>query len=286
VYRLTHEFGGTVDQLVVTNGEGGSQFVAPAQSYYGLPLAERHTVRKHLVRIRRQEVVRAGKILGVRHNYFLDEKDSGFTLDPRTGLQEWNIARIRRELLELLRRERYDFVFTLLPSSDTHGHHQTVALLALEIVGELDPAHRPAVLGVRTASAREELSERFSESAEFPWVKTTTAAPAWVFDRRMPIESATGLDYSIVANWIIAEHKTQGMFQMEFGRKTHECYWLFETAGARARSRCNLLWDQMLGKRTAPNRAATAQSGDRSQEMVYAELETVLNTHSRPCDTT
>jgi LmbE family N-acetylglucosaminyl deacetylase len=270
LYRVAHEFGGTVDQLVITNGEGGSQFAAPAQAYYRLPLAQCQTAGKHLAKIRRQEVRRAGWILGVRRHYFLDEKDTGFTRDPRVGLQEWNIVRIRRELLHLLRREN-DLVLTLLPLADTHGHHQTVALLTLEIMAEFDPSQRPAVLGVRTATAREQLFARFSQSPEFPWV-TTTAEPAWVFDRRTPIDAASGLDYSIVANWIIAEHKTQGMFQMEFGRKTHECYWLFDTVGSWGRSRCDLFWGKMLGKSRTLPRAGTAEFIRATEESAYAKL--------------
>ena len=33
VYRLTHELGAAVDQVVVTNGEGGHQYAALCRSY-------------------------------------------------------------------------------------------------------------------------------------------------------------------------------------------------------------------------------------------------------------
>jgi len=48
---------------------------------------------------------------------------------------------------------RYDLVLVLLPSPDTHGHHQTVAQLTLEAVANLEPPDRPAVLGTRTMTA-------------------------------------------------------------------------------------------------------------------------------------
>lgn len=37
LYRITHELGGIADQVVVTNGEGGHHYAAPAARYYGLP---------------------------------------------------------------------------------------------------------------------------------------------------------------------------------------------------------------------------------------------------------
>jgi hypothetical protein len=39
------------------------------------------------------------------------------------------------------------------------------------------------------------------------------------------------LDHRIVVNWVISEHKSQGFFQMEGCRRTHEHYWLFELSG-------------------------------------------------------
>jgi LmbE family N-acetylglucosaminyl deacetylase len=131
LYRITHELGGAVDQVVVTNGEAGTQYSAPAQAYYGLHLSEEASGRKRLARLRRKEALRAGQILGIRHNYFLDQKDTGFTFDPLEGLQAWNIELVQRELVRLLEREKYDLVLVLLPSPGTHGHHQTVAQVTL-----------------------------------------------------------------------------------------------------------------------------------------------------------
>jgi LmbE family N-acetylglucosaminyl deacetylase len=225
LYRITHELGGTVDQVVVTNGEAGTQYSAPAQVFYGLPLDEGPTGRKRLARIRRQELLRASRVLGIRHNYLFDQKDTGLTSNPREGLYAWNVELIQQELFRLMEREEYDLVLILLPSPDTHGHHQAVAQLTLEVVANLEPQARPAVLGVRTDAAR------FSGLEGFPLTRTTSAEPAWSFDRRTPLHSHHALDYSIIVNWVIAEHKSQGSFQMEFGRSTHEHFWLFEAGG-------------------------------------------------------
>lgn len=231
LYRITHELGGAVDQVVVTNGEAGTQYSAPAQAYYGLSLSEEAAGRKRLARLRRKEVLRAGQILGIRHNYFFEQKDTGFTFDAQDGFRAWNTNLIRHQLLALLKSERYDLALVLLPSADTHGHHQTVAQITLEAVANLEPAYRPAAVGVRTVTSEIELPESFSELEGFPLTRTTSAEPAWTFDRRTPLKCHRALDYSIVVNWVIAEHKSQGIFQMEYGRRMQEHFWLFEAGG-------------------------------------------------------
>ena len=231
LYRITHELGGAVDQVVVTNGEAGRQYSAPAEAYYGLSLSEGTSGRKRLARLRREEVLRASQILGIRHNYFFDQKDTGFTFDPLEGFHAWNIELVQQELFTLLRRERYDLVLVLLPAADTHGHHQTVAQVTLEAVANLEPRDRPAVLGTRTVTSETGLPESFSELDGFPLTRTTSSQPAWTFDRRTPLKCHHALDYSIVVNWVIAEHKSQGSFQMEYGRRTQENFWLFEVGG-------------------------------------------------------
>ena len=242
LYRITHELGGTVDQVIVTNGEAGFQHAAPAQAYYQLELAREDVGRKHLPKIRRREVLRASRILGIRTTHFLNQKDNGFTVDLREGMRTWDVGRVQGRLVELLEHENYDLVFTLLPTEDTHGHHQSVALLVLQSVAEFAPEQRPVILGVRTATSIADLPDRFSGLTDFSLTKTTRA-PVWSFDRSTPMLGQPALDYSIVVNWVIAEHKSQGMFQMEFGRKRFECFWLFDIGGMTGRSR----WDRFRG---------------------------------------
>jgi LmbE family N-acetylglucosaminyl deacetylase len=248
VYRIAHELGGSVDQVVVTNGEAGAQYSAPAQVYYGLSLSEETCGRKRLARLRRKEVLRAGKILGIRHNYFLNQKDTGFTFDPLEGFHTWNIQLVQQELFMLLKRERYDLVLVLLPAADTHGHHQTVAQVTLEAVANLEPRDRPAILGTRTVTSETRLPESFSELDGFPLTRTTNSQPAWTFDRRTPLKCHHALDYSIVVNWVIAEHKSQGIFQMEYGRRTQEHFWLFEVGGPHGAARWRNFLQRVEGR--------------------------------------
>ena len=230
VYRITHELGGIVDQVVVTNGEGGNQYSAPAQAYYRSSTDE-DAWRRQLVRIRRRELVEAGRILGIRNHYLLDQTDTGLTLESDDGFRAWNTKWIRQELFWLLQREKYDLVILLLPTINTHGHHKTVALLTLDVIEDLDVDDRPAALGARTLGAEEARPESFWGLDGFSLTCATAPEPIWVFNRRTPMNCHCALDYSIISNWVIAEHKSQGAFQMEFGRRTHECLWLFAACG-------------------------------------------------------
>ena len=253
LYRITHELGGVVDQAIVTNGAGGQNFSTPALDYYGL--SRKEGIARSLPGLRRREVRRAGQIIGIRHHYFLGQQDTGFTLDAGEGLRTWDLPRVRRQIQNLLQSEHYDLVLTLLPAQDSHGHHQTVALLALEAAAAMPLASRPAVAGVRAGSPVNGRLPVFNELAGFPATRTTGGAPVWCFDRRTPLPQNAALDHSIIVHWVIAEHKSQGMFQMEYGRHTHEYFWQFATG----RERWDALWQRF------------AELGPASLQLVAAE---------------
>jgi LmbE family N-acetylglucosaminyl deacetylase len=244
VYRLTHELGATVDQVVVTNGEGGHQYTALAEAYYRLPLTIAANKGELLGQIRREELMRSSRILGIRHIYFLDQKDTGVTLNVADAFEAWDVARIRQELHLLLQFEKYDLVLLLLPAPDTHGHHQTIAALTLGTVGQLEAGERPAVLGVRTSASADETPAAFSQLGGYPATRTSDPMPVWSFDRRTPMSCHPQLDHRIVVNWVISEHKSQGFFQMEGCRRTHEHFWLFEVSGEAGAAR----WRDILRK--------------------------------------
>jgi LmbE family N-acetylglucosaminyl deacetylase len=219
VYRIAQELNGTVDQVIVTNGEGGYRYSSLAEKVYGVALTDESTGRSKLPRIRKKETLAAGRILGIRRHYFLNERDRKFTLDAREAIDEvWNCARVRRTLRDLIERERYDFVFTMLPRSSTHGHHQAATMLARETVRDIEPARRPVVLGAEPATA--------SESEAFEGVP-----PDFVFDRRRSFGFQNSLRYDIVVHWVIAEHKSQGMFQNDVGKHDMERFWRFAADG-------------------------------------------------------
>ena len=225
VYRLTHELGAAVDHVVVTNGEGGDQYTALAEAYYRLPLTP-----AALAQIRREELMRSSRILGIRHIYFLDQKDTGVTLDVADAFEAWDIERIRQELHILLQFESYDLVSLLLPSADSHGHHQTTAALTLETVAKLEAEDRPAVLGVRTSASADELLRRSRGSPIIRRHKPLT-------QYRFGVSTGEPRLIAIVAG---SPHRRQlgyqrtqitGFFPDGTRRRTHEHFWLFEVSG-------------------------------------------------------
>jgi N-acetylglucosamine malate deacetylase 2 len=236
-YRLVRELGWTADQVIVTNGEAGYRYSALAETVYGVSLARETDGRAHLPSVRKEEAARAGKVLGIRRHYFLDQKDTGFATDAASAdSSNWDRRRVLAFLSALLERERYDVIFTLLPTERTHGHHRAATLLALEAVSKLAPAERPLVFGVE-ARSKHDPAPPFAGLASDPLSHTVRAAPVLAFDRTTPFGYQHALSYQIVVNWVISEHKSQGLFQTDYGRHELEEFWLFEVSGRDARER-------------------------------------------------
>lgn len=250
-YRLVRELGWTADQVVITNGEGGYRYSALAQAFYGIGLTNEADGRSRLPAIRKEESLRAGKIIGIRHTHFLDQKDSGFTTDAAAAeSQNWDRTQVAAFLAEALERERYDAVFTLLPTPQTHGHHRAATLLALDAVSVLSPNRRPLVFGVEARSSHERPLQ-FSNSPSTALANTASPEPALRFDRTASFGYRNALDYRIIVNWVIAEHKSQGLFQMDCNRHDLEELWLFQISGADASGRSEEL--RKLIQPTAPD---------------------------------
>jgi N-acetylglucosamine malate deacetylase 2 len=247
VYSIVRELGGTVDQVVISNGEAGYRYSILAEQIYGLSLSEEQVGRANLPEIRKQESLAAGRILGIRQHHFLDQKDPGYTLDPSQVDAVWDKKAVRATLDKLLREEQYGFVFALLPSEDTHGHHKAATILALEAVAALPPERRPVVFGVEPASSREKV-RGFSELPGYPI--TRAGRDIHEFRRSQPFGYHDALNYEIVANWVIAAHKSQGLFQMDAGRHDVERFWRFEVSGAGSEDSAARLFDR-LGQASA-----------------------------------
>jgi len=213
VYRLTHELGAQVDHVVITNGEGGFKYSKLAESLYGAALTDESTGRSRLPQIRREETLRAGRILGIRRHYFLDQRDARFTLDTNEALDHlWDTRSINEKLESLLREEHYTTVITLLPEPSTHGHHKAAALLLQQAVVKLPAAGRPTILG--GANTGDSAHFTVSRSAKLPDDKS--------------------LNYSIVVNWVIAEHKSQGLLQRDCNRYEREFFTILDSGSPAA----------------------------------------------------
>ncbi len=241
VYRITREFGGTVDQVVLTNGEAGYRYSRLAESVYNASLTDERVGRSKLPAIRREETLRAGRILGIRHHWFFEQKDARFTLNGNEAFDGiWNVLAIRERLAEILTAQTYDFVFTLLPTRSTHGHHQAAALLAIQAVSALPESRRPAVLAAEPSAA--DYVPPFENRPEIPELRLHSNAQVFQVNRLDSFGPGESLNYSIVVNWVIAEHKSQGLFQTESGKHSVENFWLFDTATPGAHDRAESLF--------------------------------------------
>jgi LmbE family N-acetylglucosaminyl deacetylase len=247
IYKVTHALGGVVDLAVVTNGEGGYRYSLLAEPIYGLRLTEESVGRAHLPGIRKRELLAGGAIVGIRNVFFLEQLDSAYTLDmSRIFGGEWDVAEVRRRLGEILARGRYGFLFLMLPTESTHAAHRASAILALEAVQAMPEADRPLALGgtVRLDGSPE--PPPFAGLDGHPITRIRPGAQVFEFDRNQKFGFEGRLDYNIIADWVIAEHKSQGTMQLLAGRQAVERYLYFDLNPESGLGRTRAFFDRLL----------------------------------------
>ena len=225
VYRISKELFGTVDQVIITDGEAGYRYSSLAVPYYGVDLTNEAVGRARLPGIRKEEARQAGRILGIQHQWFLNEKDNRFSLDAGESLhRSWHEKRILRVLQQRISKGHYDFVFVLLPSEQTHGEHKAASILALEAIEKLPAGQRPIVLGAQAGGGD---PAPYTSLSGYPLTATDSLNPQFQFDRNTRFGYQGSLSYQIVVDWVIAEHKSQGLFQTRCQQDRFENFWLF-----------------------------------------------------------
>lgn len=245
-YRIAKELGGTVDQAVITNGEGGFRYSLLAEPYYGVKLTDEAVGRAHLPAIRKQELLEAGKVLGIRRHYFLEQKDEHFTQDAHEVLEKtWRTKWVLARLEQLLRVERYDFVFTLFPDPETHGAHKAATILALEAAAAQPAERRPIVLGCEDSARADARPVSFRGLDDYPITQPPATAPSFQFDRAVKFGFKDALDYQIIVNWVIAAHKSQGLFQTGYNKYDLEDFALFAADGEAAVAKTQQLFERL-----------------------------------------
>jgi LmbE family N-acetylglucosaminyl deacetylase len=238
VYKMAVQLHSDVDELIITDGEGGFRYSTLAEPYYRKDLTTEAVGRNSLPAIRKHEALQAGRILGIRHHYFLNQKDEGFTLDALAGQKAgWNFAFVTKKITNLIRTEHYRYLFVILPRSTTHGHHQAAAALASEAIQSLPSKERPLLLGFDTAPST------FAPTVFSEKNQRWDAAYTYSFDRTRHFGFHDALNYQIVVNWMIAEHKSQGLLQTMCGIDPKEYAWIAEQSAPDARTRAELLFD-------------------------------------------
>jgi N-acetylglucosamine malate deacetylase 2 len=198
VYRITKELAGVVDQVIISDGEGGFRYSSLAAQYYGADLTNEATGRAMLPHIRRDEARRAGRVLGIHRQWFLNERDDHFTLDAEEVLHKtWRSSRVEDWLFQRLRKGRYDLVVVLLPTEDTHGQHKAATILALKAVEQIPESQRPAVFGA-LASSKDTGS--YTTLPGHPITAAISPAPQFHFDRDVHFGFQNALSYQIVVD--------------------------------------------------------------------------------------
>ena len=244
VYRLTKELGAKVDLAVVTDGAGGYKYSVLAESIYGLKLTDPAVAREYLPGIRKRELMAGGKFIGLRNYYFFDQPDTGYTLFADSILTDvWDASAVKSWLVTTMDKGNYDFVLVHLPREGTHGHHKSASILGLRAAR--DTKSRPVVLGAWISSKEAESPLSFSGLDKYPITKVTSEHPSFHFDRTRTFGYNDRLNYKIMINWLIAEHKTQGTMQLLMSAGDIEDFWLFVDNPADAHERASALFEEV-----------------------------------------
>jgi LmbE family N-acetylglucosaminyl deacetylase len=251
VYEITHNLGGTVDQLVITNGEGGYRYSLLAESYYGVALTDEAVGRAALPEIRKRELLEAGHILGIANHFFLDQRDVRYTQDIDEVLGEhWRPGVVLPEVEHRIAAGHYDFVFALFPSPETHGGHKAATITALNAVQQT-AERKPVVLACQDSRSGDPtpLSWKGFQSAQHPF---TVLPQVFSTDRTVKFGFKNALDYQIIVNWVIAAQKSQGLFQTGVNRADREEFVILESGAADETSRTNALFHALTGQAPHP----------------------------------
>ena len=236
IYKTVTHLRGVVDLCVITDGQGGFKYASLAEPIYGLELTREEIGRAHLPGIRRAELARGCRWLGVSRIVHLNQKDHRYTQDVSEVLgadaNVWDLKSVRSALDLLLDRGRYDIVLVLAPTVETHAHHKAAGLLAAEAVARLDPRQRPALLcvqGERDGDSQAIEAPAFEGLEGWPLSRVYPGLRLR-FDRRQRFGFRQRLDYSIIAHWAIAEHKSQGTMQLLVNGNDREVYSLMQVS--------------------------------------------------------
>lgn len=248
IYKTTTHLDGVVDLLTITNGEGGFKYATLAEERYGLQLTDEAIGRRHLPEIRQQELINGCGDLRVHTITFLRQRDHRYTQNPGEVLDEtagvWDLGVVRAQLDLRLAEGAYDFVVGIGPSTGTHGHHQAATILAAEAVARVNMATRPTMLAVRHRRSEGE-APVLETNPYAPELTRVVEHPTLVFDLAQKFGHKQKLDYSIVANWAISAHKSQGTMQLLVGPAGEEHYFVLAPSPPEGPERAQRLFERL-----------------------------------------
>lgn len=247
MFKITHEMKGIVDMAVMTDGGGGFADSQLGAMYYGLNLTDSVTARNHLPLLRKQEILNAGRIMGVRNMFYMEQPDDWYSTDPTPYIsgKNWDIPYVERRMDKILDDGDYDFVITMLPHVGQHGHHKTAVLMALRAVKRFNGAKKPIIIAGSPTTLQSKPME-FTMLEGFPETKIKKDAPQFVLNRAFKFKENDKVSYKIVADWVIAEYKSQGAIQEGGIHKTDlEIYRYFDMNDASGISKVQKLFNDL-----------------------------------------
>ncbi|MEX2477905.1 MAG: PIG-L family deacetylase [Gracilimonas sp.] len=226
IFKTTKLLGGTVDLALMTNGEGGYTYSTLGNYIYNKELDKEEVGRQYLPGIRKQELMAGGEIVGIRNYFFFDQPDFYYTEDVEETLEKWNTDWVHERMVEILNKGEYDFMFLMLPFDEFHGHHKASTVIGLRAMKELPVEERPIALQAFVRRGAEDPGVSFTQLEGHPDTKVMDGK-TFEFDRGQTFGVNDRLNYNIIANWVIAEHKSQGTMQllMQTGESMIEQYW-------------------------------------------------------------
>ena len=231
IFKTTQLLNGVVDLALLTNGEGGYTYSTLGSYIYegkldGKELDTEEVGRKWLPGIRKKELMAGGDIVGIRNYFFLDQPDFEYTEDVSIPLVKWNTDWARTKLANIMQEGEYDFLFLMLPYETTHGHHKASAVIALQALQTLPKENRPIALQGFIRRGEEDPGVDFSQLENHPETRVMTDQ-IFEFNRNQTFGANDRMNYNIIGNWVIAEHKSQGTMQllMQSDKGVIEQYW-------------------------------------------------------------
>ncbi|CAF0879354.1 unnamed protein product [Rotaria sp. Silwood1] len=223
VHAITHKLNASVDLVCVTNGEGGYRHVEPSESLYDNVRLSNETIgRKHLLRIRQQELFGSGRILGTRKYFFYDQIDLEYNREVNTVFEkqrdkEWVIEQFQRTIKNGNGADGYDLMVIIIPSTNSHGHHTTSGLLALEAIDRLQRM-KSVNISIPTVIGESEFiltkSPTYAENG-LAEILTNITTFELRFNLKWKMSKSSFVDYKTIRFWVAAEHKSQGSLMDE-----------------------------------------------------------------------
>ena len=231
IFKTTQLLNGEVDLALLTNGEGGYTYSTLGSYIYegkldGKELDKEEVGRKWLPGIRKKELMAGGEIVGIRNYFFLDQPDFEYTEDVSIPLEKWNTEWAREKLATIMKNGDYDFLFLMLPYKSTHGHHKASAVIALQALQTLPDNNRPIALEAFIRRGEDDPGVTFTQLDGYPETKVMPEQ-VFEFNRNQTFGANDRMNYNIIGNWVIAEHKSQGTMQLLMQSDTGviEQYW-------------------------------------------------------------